>query len=128
MLTITSNEQAEELIKDGVLAVDDDIELACDLKIEADLRCRNISCKNGFWDIDCWNINCENIKCWNINCWNINCWNIDCEDINCENIDCLNINYYAICFAYKTFKCKSVKGHRENSRHFCLDSEIEYKK
>ena len=35
-----------------------------------------------------------------------------------------NIKYYAVCFAYKGITCKSIRGKRENSKHFCLDDEI----
>lgn len=61
-----------------------------------------------------------------INARNIKAWNIDARNINAGNIDAWNIEYYAVCFAYETFKCKGCVGVRENSKHFCLDSEIEY--
>lgn len=47
-------------------------------------------------------------------------------NINAGDINAWDINYYAVCFAYRIFKCKSIKSRRENSRHFCLDNEIEY--
>jgi len=34
------------------------------------------------------------------------------------------LNFYAVAFAYNSFKCKSVKGRRENSRYFCLDGDV----
>jgi hypothetical protein len=157
MLTLTSNEQAKSLIKNGVLEVGDDIEIAFNgFKIDADIKCHNI-CSKGYerdinarnidaWNINAWNINARNIDAWNINARDINAWNINARDINAWNINAVNINavnidagninaedidardinYWAVCFAYKTFKCKSVKGRRENSKHFCLDNEIEY--
>jgi hypothetical protein len=46
----------------------------------------------------------------NINAWNINAW---------------DISYYAVCFAYKNITCKSIKGRRDNCKHFVLDEKIE---
>lgn len=67
-------------------------------------------------------INAEDINARDINAGNINAGNIDAGNINAGNI-----NYYAVCFSHSTFKCKSVNGRRINSKHFCLDSDIEYK-
>ena len=53
--------------------------------------------------------------------------NISAWDINALNIDAANINYYAVCIAYQTFSCMSVRGKRKNAIHACLDGEIEYK-
>lgn len=50
------------------------------------------------------------------------------RDINAGNIKAKDIVYYAVCFAYEKLVCKSIKGRRENSKHFCLDSEIEFVK
>lgn len=74
----------------------------------------------------------RNIYAWNIYAMDVNVWNImandvEANDVNAWNIDARNILYYAVCIAYETFKCKSVKGRRENSVHMCLDGEIEYK-
>ena len=132
MLTLTSNEQAESLIKNGVLEVDDDIEIAFDgFNIDARIKCRNIYSKGYGRDIIAWSIDAEDIIAWDINALNINAlsisaWDIDALNIYAGNIDAGNINYSAVCFAYKTFKCKSVKGRRKNTKHFCLDGEIEY--
>ena len=93
-ITITSNEQAVKLIKDGVLEVDGDVEFICDISINAE-------------------INAGNIEAWNINARNINAG---------------NISYYAVCFAYESFQCRTISGRRENrgnsSKHFCLDRDI----
>ena len=53
--------------------------------------------------------------------------NISAWDINALNIDAANINYDAVCIAYQTFSCMSVRGKRKNAIHACLDGEIEYK-
>jgi len=73
------------------------------------------------------NINCRNIDCRNIDCEDIDCEDINCGDIDCWNIDCEDINFYAICIAYQTFKCKSWKAKRDNFICKCLDGEIEIK-
>lgn len=76
-----------------------------------------------------------NIKANNIFARNITAGNIDASDINAHNItarniiawDNINANdilYYAVCCAYENIKCKSIKGCRENAKHFCLDGKI----
>jgi len=145
MLTITSNEQAVELIKDGVLAVDDDIEIAFDgFSIQADIKCRNIYSKGNRRDIKAWNIYAWNIKAWNIYADNINANNIYARDINtfdinanniyafdiearnieANNIEAKNISYHAVCFTYQNIICESIKGRVENSKHFSLNGEV----
>ena len=69
-----------------------------------------------------------NIKAWDINAWDIKAGNIDAGDINAWDIKARDINYHAVCFAYNNITCKSIKGIRENSRHFCLDGKITIKK
>jgi len=49
--------------------------------------------------------------------------NIICEG-GFWNIKAKDINYYAVAFACNSFNCKSIKGSRKNSKHFCLDGEI----
>ncbi len=98
MLTITSNEQANSLIKDGVLYVDDDIEIAFDgFRIDADIKCRNISSKGRPRDINAKDINAgdiyaEDIKADNINAFNIDVMDIIAWDIIAKNIDASNIS------------------------------------
>lgn len=80
-------------------------------------------------DINACNINAGYIKAgdinaWDINAWNINAWDINANDINAGNIKANNISFYAVCFARETFVCNSIKGRRENSKYFCLDSEV----
>ena len=110
MLTITSNEQVLPLIKDGILKIDDDIELALDdFKINADLICKNICGKNYRRNISAGDISARNISA---------------RDISAGNISARGISYFAFCIVYRIFKCKSIKGKRTNSFHKCLDSEI----
>ena len=75
-------------------------------------------------DITSFNLNVEaNIEvAGNIKAWDIKAW-----DINAGNIKARDINYYAVAFAYKNIKAKSIKGRRENSRHFVLDGKLEVK-
>ena len=94
----------------GDLILIEDYEKDDNLKVEG-----NIYGKDGIR----YNINARNIDAWNINARNINARNIDAR-----NIDAGNIIYYAVCFAYNNFKCKSIKGRRDNCKHFVLDGEI----
>jgi len=36
-----------------------------------------------------------------------------------------DITYHAVAVAYERFCCSSIRGRRNNSRHFCLDREVE---
>ena len=83
-----------------------------DLKVEG-----NIICEGGLWNIEAGNIKAGNIKARNIEAGNIEAGNIKAWDIE----------YWAVCYARMSFKCKSVKGRRKKSKHFCLDKEIELK-
>jgi hypothetical protein len=74
--------------------------------------------------INAYDIDAGDINAWNIDAWDISAGDINAWDINARNINAKNIRYYAVCFAYQNIKCKSIKGERENSKHFCLDGEI----
>ena len=91
--------QVEEDIKNGVLAIDDDVEFECDISIEA-------------------SINARDIKARDINAW----------DIKARNIKARDISYHAFCCAYQSIKCNSIQGRRENHHEpICLDGKIEIK-
>ena len=127
-----TQEEIDADIADGVLHVEDDIQITFDCVVKGDIDAWNIDAENiDAENIDAGNIDAENIDALNINAGNINAENIDALNINAWNINAGKINarnilYYAVCFAYSSFKCKSIKGLRENSRHFCLDREIEF--
>ena len=87
-----------------------DIEFTFDLNVNSHIRARNIKAK----DIKAWDIIATNIIARDINAWNI----------NAGDIKALDISYYAVCFAYNNITCKSIKGCRENDKHFVLDGEI----
>ena len=126
----------------------EEVNIECDINVDGSIYAWNINAWNinaediNAWDIDAVNINAVNITARNINAWDIDAVNINAEDINAVNINAEDINardinardinadhisYYAVCIAYKTFKCKSVKGRRKNAVHMCLDGDIEYK-
>ena len=65
-----------------------------------------------------------NINAGDITARDISAWNITAGDITAGDITAGDISYYAVCFSYQSFKCRSIKGRRNNSKHFCLDSEI----
>ena len=70
--------------------------------------------------IDALNINAVNIKAWDVYTRNLDAYNIVAW-----NIYAWNISYFAVCFAYDNIKCKSIKGRRENAKHFVLDGKLE---
>ena len=85
--------------------------------------------------IDAMNINAVDIRAWDIDTRDLNALNIDASDIYAwdiyacniaaENIKAKNISYFAVCFACDNIKCKSIKGRRENAKHFVLDGKLE---
>ena len=87
-----------------------------DLNIQANIDAKNI---NAF------DIKACNIKACNIDACDIKAMNIEAWDINAWNIEVQDISYYAVCFAYKNIKCKSIKGRRDNAKHFVLDGMLE---
>ena len=92
-----------------------------DLKIRANISAVNIEAHN----IYAWDINVGDIKAGDIDAVNIKANNIDCGNIEAINIKALDINYFAVCFAYYNIKCKSIKGKRNNAKHFVLDGKLE---
>ena len=107
-----------------------DIKIDFDLNIECNINADDITARNiNAWDIKAWDIKARgikarDIKACDINAWNINSGDITACDINALDIKANNISFHAVCFAYKTFVCNTIIGRRENSKHFCLDSEI----
>ena len=98
MKIYNNQEEVEKDVVNWVLKIYDDITFTFDLEIGIDIIAYNIYAKNMF-----------------------------VGNIAAIKIDANHIDYYAVCFAYKTFRCKSIKGNRKNSKHFCLDWEIEIK-
>ena len=134
MKTIISNKQAEELIKNGVLNIDDDLEIAFDgFNIKADIKCKNIYSKNYPRNISAYDISARDISAYDILANDISAYDIlandiSANDISANDISANDINYYAFCVVYNNIKCKSIKGEKNNSKHFCLDGEITIKK
>ena len=97
-----------------------DVEFDFNLKIYRNIKARNIKAEDiNACNIDAWNINARDINACNINACNINAGDINAGDINAGDIE-----FYAVCFAYKTFVCDSIKGTHKNSKYFCLDSDV----
>ena len=71
------------------------------------------------------NINARDIRAWDINADDIRAWDINADDIRAWDIEANNIIYYAVCYAYNNIKCNSIKGIRENAKHFVLDGTLE---
>ena len=105
---IKKQEELEALIRGGNIIINDNLVIECDINIEAHISAIDITARD-------------------INAWNIKARNIDAFDIKAMKIDARNIFYYAVCYAYINIKCKSIKGRRKNSKHFCLDGKIVFK-
>ena len=116
-----TQEEIEADIKDDVLTVEGDVKFEVSFSITASLK---ITGDIIAWDIIAGDINALNINAWNINALNINARDIEALNINARDINARNISFYAVCFAYVKFVCKSVIGRRDNSKFFCLDGDV----
>ena len=117
-----------------------------DLSIEANINACDIDALDiKAWNIVAFNITANDIIAHNIIALNIFAYNINANyintnnliannikandiyarDIHAEDIIARDIKYYAICCAYKNIICKSIKGERENHKHFVLDGTLE---
>ena len=76
-------------------------------------------------DIRAWDIDTKDLNVINIEAWDIYARDIYACNIAAENIKARNISYFAVCFACDNIKCKSIKGRRENAKHFVLDGKLE---
>jgi hypothetical protein len=103
-------EELEQLVKDSRLVIKGHLTLTFDLTLDSDIEVAG--------NIKAWNIKARGIKAGDIKAWNIKAGNIEVAG---------NIDYFAVCFAYSSFACKTATGRRGNHKHFCLDSEIVYK-
>ena len=104
----------------GNLIMEKDMEYDGDLIVEGDIFGKNGKKHN-------LKVN-GNITAGDITAGDIIANDITADDIKAINIHAGNISYYAICFAYRSIKCKSIKGKRANSKHVVLDSKIEITK
>ena len=95
----------ERDVVNGVLIVKESVKFAFHLQIEANLRIAG-----------------------NILAGNILAGDISAGDISAGNISARDISFYAVCFAYVEFVCKSIRGNRKNSKYFCLDSKVKIEK
>ena len=116
--------EVEKDIKNGVLAINDDVTFECSISINASIYA---------YDINACNINADNINANNINAGDIKAGNIKAGDINAYDINAYDINagdisYYAFCFSYNSIKCYSIEARREkHSEPICLDGKLEIK-
>ena len=106
-LNVESNIDAKDIKAQGIDAID--------------INASDISA----WNIIAGDINAENIDSYNINVWNIKANNIKSGNIEANNIYAHDISYWAVCFAIQNITCHSIKGRRENAKHFVLDGALE---
>lgn len=109
-MEITTQQELDDLIatadKSNTIVLNEDLQITFNCEIPCNIYAHNIDANN-------------------IDACNIDAYNIDANNINAYNIKARNIEYYAFCIAYKSLKCESISGIRENSFHKCLDQEIE---
>ena len=134
-----TQKEVEADIVNGKLVINDSVTFECSIKILASISARNISALDISArdilaeNISAGNIYAENISARDISAGDISAWNILAENISALDISALDISaggicFYAICCAYVKFECKSIKGRRDNSKYFCLDSEVVIRK
>ena len=125
MKVIKSQAEAEALVKDGVLTLDESVTFDCSITLSASLKIAgDISAR----DISARNISAGDISAGDIRAWDISAGNIRAGDIRAWDISAGNISVWAFAIAYFSFKCKSLVARRENHVLKCLDGEIEYVK
>ena len=122
------------------------IVLNFDLNVDANICCNDIiandifainidGCSITAWDIEANDINAYNIECYDIvaddivadediKAWDINAKNINANNIEAWNIYANDISYWAVCYAIHDIECHSIKGRRENAKHFVLDGSV----
>lgn len=101
-----------------------DIKIDFDLNIECNINARNINALDiKARDIQALYIKALDIKARNIKALDIKACNINSGNIKACDIEACNINAWDI-KARETFVCESIEGRRENSKYFCLDSEV----
>ena len=88
---------------------------ACDVNAR-DVNARDVNAM----DVNAWNVNARDV-----NACDVNARDVNARDVNAGDVNAGDISYYAVCFAYHNIKCKSIKGRRDNSKHFVLDGKIE---
>jgi len=131
---INTEEELEALVdKNNNIIINDDLMINCDIDIDVfdieakNIKARDIKARNiDAYDIKAYNIDADNIEAWNIRAWNIEARDINANNIDANNINAYDINYQVFCIAYKSLKCKTIKGRRQNVVHLCLDQPIEY--
>ena len=97
-----------------------------DLDVEANIDAGCIDALNiNAVNIKAWDVYTRNLDAYDIAAWCIYSWNIYACNIEAYSIKARNISYFAVCFAYDNIKCKSIKGRRENAKHFVLDGNLE---
>lgn len=147
MIVINNQEEMQKYYDDerNTYKFNSNVKFNCDIDVKANIFAQNIKANNiKAYDITALDIKAENIKALDINSWDIkacdikacciyaydinacdiNAFNIKALDINAGNIKANKISFYAVCFAYKTFVCNTIRGIRENSKYFCLDSDV----
>ena len=84
---------------------------------------RNVECNNLFMmdNNQRFNFNGENFNGRDFNGMDFNGW-----DFNGENFNGGKIFYYGVFICYKSCKCISIQGERDNSIHKVLDGEFEF--
>lgn len=126
MITINNQEEMEPYYNEEINTYEFiENNRLIDIKIDFDL---NISSNIKAGNIEACNIEAGNINSWDIKACDINAGDIQACNINAWNINANKISFYAVCFAYKTFVCNAIRGIRENSKYFCLDSEVVIKR
>jgi len=106
-MKITNQKELDNLIatadESNTIVLNEDLQITFDCKIPCSIEACNI---NAF------NINAFNINAYDIEAYDIKADNIKADNIEADNITAHNIEYYALCIAYESLKCKLISGRR----------------
>jgi hypothetical protein len=126
-INIYKKEDILDLLKDDNVIVSKDLYIYCDLDLDINIKCKSIFSD---YDLSMGNLDALNVRVKNLTANTIKLTNLNAEDVNVRSVEALNkikahnIVYYSVCFAYNNIECKSIKGTRNNSKHFSLDGEL----
>lgn len=135
MITIKNIEEMKKYYNEDTNAYifKDNVEFVINVSVDSNITAYNINACDikardiKACDINAYDIDASDIKAGDINACEITAYDINAWDINAGDINAKNISYYAVCYAYNNITCETIKGRRENAKHFCLDGEITIK-
>jgi len=112
------------LLKEDCVSTSKDLYIHCNLDLDINIKCSNIFSE---YNLIIGDLDAINVRVKDITAGKIRVTNLEAEDINARSIEAINsvqaknIIYYSVCYAYNKLEYTSIKGTRNNSKHFVLN-------